>query len=108
MILNKKNKYLKSVEKKLGCSHKYKELEKLNNIEELLIEEENLGELFLNPLSKSYKFEQLTGNKSSLFSARLNQKVRVIFKPSCDQPYEYQNIIEIEMIEIDDKHYGDG
>lgn len=29
-------------------------------------------------------------------------------KPNGDYPYQLDSIIELDLIEIDDKHYGDG
>ena len=48
------------------------------------------------------------GNLKEIYSARINQKLRMYIKPVGNYPYELEEIVEVELIEIDDKHYGEG
>lgn len=44
-----------------------------------------------------------------IYTAKLNGKLRLDMKPCSDYPYnKLEDIIEIEFIEIDDKHYREG
>lgn len=49
-----------------------------------------------------------SGDLKEYYTARLNQKLRLIIKPVNEYPYELEEVYEIEFISIDDKHYGDG
>lgn len=85
-----------------------KELERLNNIIELIINEENFDSLIRNNISKIYYFEKKQGNLKEFYTARLNKKIRLIMKPIGSYPYNLIEIDGIEFIGIDNKHYGDG
>ena len=90
--------------KKLEKKHMDKELEILSKIEGLFFETNSMKELMLNPLHITYGIEQKKGNLKELYTAKLNNKLRLHIKPCCEYPY---NNLE-EFIEIDDKHYGEG
>ncbi len=86
-----------------------KELDKLSKIEELIIESDNMKSLILNPLHIIYNIEKKNVNLKEIYTAHLNGKLRLYMKPCSDYPYNnLENIIEIEFVEIDDKHYGEG
>ena len=38
----------------------------------------------------------------------INDKIRMYINPVGIYPYELDEIVEVELIEIDDQHYGDG
>jgi len=95
--------------KKLEKKHMSKELDTLAKIEGLIIESDSMKSLMLNPLHLTYGIEQKHGNLKEIYTADLNSKLRVYMKPCSEYPYDnLDNIIEIEFIEIDDKHYGEG
>ena len=48
------------------------------------------------------------GDLKEIYTARINQKLRMHIKPIGEYPYVLETIIEIELVEIDDKHYGEG
>lgn len=48
------------------------------------------------------------GVLKEIYTARINGKLRLYIKPKGNYPYELKIITEVEFLEIDDKHYGDG
>lgn len=99
--------YKKDLQKKIKNKHKKKE-ETIEVIEELMIQSNNMKELMLNPLSVVYNIEKKKGNLKEIYTARINSKLRMYIKPIGKYPYKLEEIVEIELREIDDKHYGDG
>ena len=85
-----------------------KEEETIENIENLMIISENMKELMLNPLSRIYNIEKKKGNLKEIYTADINSKIRMYIKPVGEYPYKLEEIIELELRQIDDKHYGDG
>lgn len=100
--------YKKDLQKKIKNKHKKKEEETIEAIEELMIQSNNMKELMLNPLSVVYNIEKKKGNLKEIYTARINSKLRMYIKPIGKYPYKLEEIVEIELREIDDKHYGDG
>lgn len=100
--------YKKELQKKIKNKHKKKEEETIEVIEELMIQSNNMKELMLNPLSVVYNIEKKKGNLKEIYTARINSKLRMYIKPIGKYPYKLEEIVEIELREIDDKHYGDG
>lgn len=100
--------YKKDLQKKIKNKHKKKEEETIEVIEELMIQSNNMKELMLNPLSVVYNIEKKKGNLKEIYTARINSKLRMYIKPIGKYPYKLEEIVEIELREIDDKHYGDG
>lgn len=94
--------------KKLQKKKILKEIEILEKIKLLIINSDNLNELLLNPISKIYRIEHKSGNLKYYYTARLNSKLRLFLKPIGEYPYKKEEIIEIELSNIDDKHYGEG
>ena len=100
--------YKKDLQKKIKNKHKKNEDETIEAIEELMIQSNNMKELMLNPLSVVYNIEKKKGNLKEIYTARINSKLRMYIKPIGKYPYKLEEIVEIELREIDDKHYGDG
>ena len=100
--------YKKDLQKKIKNKHKKKEEETIEFIEELMIQSSNMKELMLNPLSVVYNIEKKKGNLKEIYTAKINSKLRMYIKPIGEYPYKLEEIVEIELREIDDKHYGDG
>ena len=73
-----------------------------------MIQSKNMKELMLNPLSIVYNIEKKTGNLKEIYTAKINQKLRMYIRPVGKYPYILEEIVEIELEQIDDKHYGDG
>ncbi|MBQ3021330.1 MAG: hypothetical protein IJD92_03805 [Bacilli bacterium] len=108
MIITKSKNYNKSYNKYIIKKHLILEKERINNIENIIISSKNLQDLLNNPYKNIYHIEQKQGNLKEYYTARINNKMRLIMKPVGDYPY---NILEIETIEfqdIDNKHYGEG
>lgn len=61
-----------------------------------------------SPFKDIYHIEQKKGNLKEFYTARINNKIRLIMKPLGDYPYNKVEITEIEFINIDDSHYGEG
>ena len=94
--------------KKLVKKHMNDEIGQLDKIKNIIVSSNNLHDLLLNPYSKIYDISQKHGNLKEIITARINSKLRLWMRPIGDYPYDYVQIIEIEMIEIDDSHYGEG
>lgn len=109
IIIYKSKKFLKDYKKILVSKHLYKEIDRLNKIEGLIIESDNLHVLLNNPLRMVYNIEKKSANLKEYYTARLNSKIRLIIKPCSDYPYvNLNNIVELEFLSIDDTHYGEG
>ena len=106
-IIKTKN-YIKDVQKKIRNKHKIKEEERIEAIEELMIQSKNMKELMLYPLSIVYNIEKKTGDLREIYTARINPKLRMYIRPVGKYPYNLEEIVEIELEQIDDKHYGEG
>lgn len=106
MIIIETNKYKKSKQKVL--KNKKRELERLENIKNIIINSENLHKLLLNQFKNIYRIEKKTGNLKEYYTARLNDKLRLLMKPVGEYPYKEIEIDEIIFEDIDDKHYGEG
>lgn len=108
MRIIKTGSYKKDLQKKIKNKHKKNEEETIEAIEELMIQSNNMKELMLNPLSVVYNIEKKKGNLKEIYTARIDSKLRMYIKPIGKYPYKLEEIVEIELREIDDKHYGDG
>ena len=108
MKIIKTKTYIKDVQKKIKNKHKKTEEDRLEAIEELMIQSKNMKELMLNPLSIVYNIEKKTGKLKEIYTARINQKLRMYIRPIGRYPYNLEEIVEIELEQIDDKHYGEG
>lgn len=101
--------YKKEYKKKLENKHLNKEIDAIRKIERLIIETPNMKELMLNPLHIVYGIEKKSGDLKEIYTARLNSKLRLYIKPNAEYPYDnLEQIVELEFVKIDDKHYGDG
>ena len=94
--------------KKLEKKHMDKETGIVEKVERLIIKSNNMNEVMLNPLHYTYYIEKKNGNLKEYYTARLNGKIRLFMKPIGDYPYNLVEITDIEFVEIDDDHYGDG
>lgn len=100
--------YIKDVQKKIKNKHKQIEESTIEAIESLLVQSKNMKELMQNPLSVVYNIEKKKGDLKEIYTARINIKLRMYMKPVGIYPYVLEEIVEIELEEIDDKHYGNG
>lgn len=106
MIIKETTKYKRSLKKKLN--NKTRELERLNNIRNLILGSDNLHKLLLSSLKNVYHIEKKTGNLKELYTARLNDKIRLLMRPVGEYPYNEIEIDEIIFEDIDNTHYGEG
>lgn len=97
--------YKKSYKKIIMNKHLEEEKERLQRIIDLILNEKNMYTLMLNNYSKIYNIEKKEGNLKEYYTARLNSKIRLVMKPIGDYPYSLIQIEEIELIEINDRHY---
>ena len=100
--------YEKSFNKNLVKKHLNKEIDRVSKIENLILGTENMQELMINPLHIIYNIEKKSGDLKEIYTARINDKIRLWMKPMGEYPYKLIEITEIEFLQIDDKHYGDG
>ena len=69
------------------------------------IKTEEMIQDFMNSSDKArYYVEQKKQNLKEIFAARI-YKIRLIFKPISEYPYNYIEIDEIELLEVNDDHY---
>lgn len=108
MKIFKTKQYEKDYKKKIVGKHLYKEIDRIQDIEELILDTDNLKTLLKNPLSNMYNIEQKKENLKELFTARINGKLRLVMRPNGEYPYSQIDIVEINFIEIDNHHYGEG
>lgn len=106
-IIESKN-YKKDYKKIILDKHLERERNRIENIKSLIIKSDNLQSLLLNGYSKVYYIEKKRGNLKEFYTARINSKIRLIMKPIGTYPYEKIEITEIEFVNIDDTHYGEG
>lgn len=106
MIIIENSKYKKSKQKVL--KNKKRELERLENIKNLILVSDNLHILLLSELKNVYRIEKKKGNLKEYYTARLNDKLRLLMRPVGEYPYKEMEIDEIIFEDIDDKHYGEG
>lgn len=108
MIIKKTKVYEKSYKKLILDKHLTNEIERIRNIENIIISSKNLEDLVLNPYKEIYHIEQKKGALKEFYTARINDKIRLIMKPLGTYPYNRIEITEIEFLNIDNKHYGEG
>ena len=108
MVIYKTSRYKRVLKTKIMKKNKEKENQRIIDIENLILNSPTLDMLLKNPFSRIYSIEQKNGDLKEIFTARLNGKMRLWMKPKGEYPYNNKLITEIEFIDIDDKHYGEG
>ena len=104
MKLIETSKYKRSL-KKLINKHLNKELDIIDIIKNQIYLSNNMDELMRSSVKYKFNIEQKKGDMKELFTARLNGHVRLIMKPCGKYPYNLIEIVEIEFIDINEKHY---
>lgn len=108
MIIIKDKQYLKSYKKNILNKNLKKEKTRIENIENLIINSNNLQSLINSPYKNIYHIEQKKADLKEYYTARINSKIRLIMKPVGEYPYNKIEIKEIEFLDIDIRHYGEG
>ena len=108
MRIRKLAAYEKSFNKNLVKKHLHDEINRVSKIENLILSSENMHQLMTNPLHIIYGIEKKKGNLKEIYTAKVNDKLRLWMEPVGEYPYELIEIKEIEFVQIDDKHYGEG
>lgn len=108
MIITKSKNYNKSYNKYIKKKHLDKEKTRIENIENIIILSKNLQSLINNPYKNIYHIEQKHNDLKEFYTARINEKMRLLMKPLGEYPYNMVEITEIKFIDIDNKHYGEG
>lgn len=67
-----------------------------------------MKKLMLNPLARVYNINKKSGILKEIYTANVNKKIRMYIKPIGEYPYKLEEIVEIELEQIDDRHYGEG
>lgn len=104
-IIESKN-YKKAYKKVL--KNKTREQERLNNIIMLFIKCPTLYDALNTPYKNIYYIEQKTATLKGIYTARINKKIRLLMKPIGSYPYNTMEITDIEFLDIDNRHYGEG
>ena len=108
MRIIKTSAYEKSFNKNLVKKHLEVEIKRISKIETLILDSENLQQLMTNPLHIIYDIEKKSENLKEIYTAKVNNKLRLWMRPVGEYPYNNIEITEIEFLQIDNKHYGDG
>lgn len=108
MRIIKTTTYNKSFNKNLVKKHLIKEIDRIDKIEELITNSDNMQELIINPLHIIYGIEKKQGELKEIYTAKVNEKLRLWMKPVGEYPYNLIEITDIEFLQIDNKHYGEG
>lgn len=108
MYIIKSKQYNKDYKKIILDKHLNKESEIIENIEVAIIMSANLKNLINSNMAITYNIEKKKGNLKEIYTARINKKLRLYIKPLGSYPYDNEEIVEVEFVEIDDKHYGEG
>ena len=106
-FINKTKTYERDL-KKIISKHKVDELEKIMHIESLIKSSSNIQKLISSSLSKIYGIEKKKGDLKEIYTAKVNNKIRLYLKSEGEYPYDLVSIESIEFVKIDDKHYGEG
>lgn len=108
MYIIKTKKYIKDYTKKIVQKHLEREEKTIEMIELAMFDAKNLKELIHSDAAVTYSIEKKTGDLKERYTARINKKIRLHIKPIGEYPYNNEEIVEVEFIEIDDRHYGEG
>lgn len=106
MKIIKTKAYERDYRSKLVKKHKKEEMDREMFIIRALMVCRNLYDASNDTYLKTRKFEKKKGNLKEYYTARLNDKIRIIMKPVGEYPYDTLLIEEIIFEEIDDSHYG--
>ena len=108
MVIHETSKYKQSYKKIIIRKHMIEEQKVIEKISSLFNRYDNLKKLMISPYKNIYHIEQKKANLKEYYTARINNKMRLIMKPVGEYPYNEIEIEEIEFIDIDNKHYGEG
>lgn len=76
--------------KKLEKKHMIKEINNINEICDFIIIFNNMKELLSNELCKIYGIEKKKGNLKEIYTARVNNKIRMYIQPVGNYPYNLE------------------
>lgn len=108
MVIHESSKYKQSYKRLIVRKHMIREENRINSIKEFIYKYDNLHELLLSSFKNIYYFEKKKNNLKEYYTARINNKMRLIMKPIGEYPYNELEVEEIEFIDIDNTHYGEG
>ncbi len=108
IFINKTKNYERDLKRKIISKHKFNELERIAHIESLIKSSSNMQKLIDSSLAKIYGIKKKKGYLKEIYTAKVNDKIRLYMKPKGEYPYDLVSIEAIEFVKIDDKHYGEG
>ena len=108
IFINKNKNYERDLRKMIISKHKVDELERIMHIESLIKSSSNMQKLINSSLAKIYGIGKKKGDLKEIYTAKVNNKIRLYLKPEGEYPYDLVSIESIEFVKIDDKHYGEG
>ncbi len=91
--------------KKLLNKHMKKELEILDIIYSQMYLSNTLEEFLNSKIIPKYHIEQKNANLKGIYTARLNGQTRLLMRPIGKYPYKLVEIVAIELLDINEKHY---
>ena len=106
-IIESKN-YIKDYKKIIINKYLTNEMNRIENIKNIIVVCRNMQELINSPYKNIYHITKKNGNLKEYYTARINGKLRLLMKPLGEYPYNNIIIDRIEFVGIDDKHYGEG
>ncbi len=102
------SKYKRDYKSEIIKKNKKKEQNEIDDIKTFLISKDNLKDVMNDPLRFVYNIRQKKGDLKKYYTADVNSKMRLFFKPIGEYPYNTIEIEEIELCSIDNHHYGEG
>ena len=106
MKIIKTKAYERDYKNKLVKKNKIDEINRETFIIRALKVNNNLYDALNDSYLKTRRFEKKKGNLKEFYTARLNDKIRIIMRPVGEYPYNTILIDEIVFEEVDDSHYG--
>ena len=99
------SKYKKTYKKIIIDKHLSEEKEVLNIVLGIIELYPNLQSLMNSIYQRKYDIRQKEGNLKEYISVSINQRIRLIIKPISELPYNYVEIVDIELVQVNDDYY---
>ena len=80
----------------------------MENIKNLFISKNTMHDVIIDPYKDIYYIEKKNGNLKEYYTARIDNKIRLIMIPVGNYPYDLKTITDIIFDDIDNTHYGEG
>lgn len=108
MKIIKTSMYERTYKKNIVNKHLKKEIERIEEIEDFISNVENMQEMITHVWCVVYGIQKKKDDLKEIYTAKVNDKIRLHMRPVGEYPYNMVEITDIEFIKIDDSHYGEG